>query len=77
MDQMKAIRQDLVVQKIQDPFSVKVYETHTKISLDKSDLNEFNQVVAFLSLLCSVSRCSRPSTRLFHPSMFSSSSPIN
>ena len=77
MDQMKAIRQDLVVQMIQDPFSVKVYETHAKISLDKSDLNEFNQVVAFLSLLCSVSRCSPPSTRPFHPSMFSSSSPIN
>lgn len=77
MDQMKAIRQDLVVQKIQDPFSVKVYETHAKISLDKSDLNEFNQVVELLSLLCSVSRCSPPSTRPFHPSMFSSSSPIN
>lgn len=77
MDQMKAIRQDLVVQKIQNPFSVKVYETHAKISLDKGDLNEFNQVATLLCLQFSVSRCFLPSMNRFLQNMSSSFLHIN
>eukprot|EP00917_Polyrhabdina_sp_WS-2016_P024666 GHVP01053260.1.p2 GENE.GHVP01053260.1~~GHVP01053260.1.p2 ORF type:complete len:218 (-),score=29.89 GHVP01053260.1:1603-2256(-) len=43
LDQLRAIRQDLTVQQIENDFTIKVYETNIRIALEGNAFDQYNQ----------------------------------
>ncbi|KAL7721496.1 Leukocyte receptor cluster member [Entamoeba marina] len=55
-DQLKAIRQDLTLQHINDDFTIQVYTIHSEISIQNEDISEFMQCASTLRKLFKLQR---------------------
>jgi SAC3 family protein LENG8/THP3 len=55
-EQLKSVRQDLMVQNIQNNFSLNVYETHARILIEHGELDEFHQCQCMIQVLTSPTR---------------------
>ncbi|KAK6880677.1 Leukocyte receptor cluster member 8 [Candida tropicalis] len=62
-DQLKSIRQDLVVQHIKTDFTIIVYEENARISIENNDLSDYNQCAAQLKNLYSTKRRNDPTLK--------------
>lgn len=56
LNQLKSIRQDLVVQNIKSDFTILVYEENARISIQHKDMSDYNQCAAQLKNLYNTKR---------------------
>mmetsp|Transcript_33290 Transcript_33290/g.45600 ORF Transcript_33290/g.45600 Transcript_33290/m.45600 type:complete len:336 (+) Transcript_33290:1-1008(+) len=62
-EQYKSIRQDLVIQHVENIFTIEVLEAHARLTLELGDLLEFNQLQGRIQALHRLPCCSARETR--------------